>query len=93
MATATPTPTTTQQHIVLPPWSAERGPIEARWTLTSLLAARCLSIGELARASGVSRQAITRAMRGRGVTSMPVRRALARSLAVEADSIRWGAQS
>jgi hypothetical protein len=96
MATATPTPTTTQQQqpiISLPPWTTERGPIVARWTLAALMAARCISIGELARSSGVSRQAITRARCGRGTTAMPTRRALARALGVEPDSIRWGVLS
>jgi hypothetical protein len=85
MATTAPT----LDHLVLPPWSPDRGPVEARWTLRQLMAARCVSGGELAKLSGVSRNAVSRAVNGRGTASMPSRRRIAAALAVETDVIDW----
>ncbi len=87
MATTAPT----VDRIVLEPWSLSRRPVptEARWSLRELMAARCVSGGELAKLSGVSRNAVSRAVNGRGTTSMPSRRRIAAALAVETDAIDW----
>jgi hypothetical protein len=76
-------------HITLERWSPDRGPLRPRWTLATLMAARCLSGGELARLAGVSRGVVSRALNHQGTTSMPTRRKLASALAVETDAIQW----
>ncbi len=87
MATNTPT----VDRIVLEPWSRDHKPIpvEARWTLRDLMLARCISGGELAKLSGVSRNVVTRAINYHGTTSMPSRRRLAQALGVDPDVIAW----
>jgi transcriptional regulator with XRE-family HTH domain len=81
----------TLDRVILPTWSADRKPIpiEARWTLEDLMSARCVSIGELSRAAGVSREAVSRALRGIRTSTMPTRRRLAQALGVEPDLIVW----
>jgi hypothetical protein len=79
----------TLDRIVLPAWAPDRGPVEPKWTITQLLAARCVSIGEVSRTSGLSRATVTRAVRGTCAPTMPTRRRLAQALGVEPDAIAW----
>ena len=78
----------TAAPVSLPPWPADRQPVTPTWTVSELLSARCVSIGEMGRTAGISWQAVWRAAHGHP-TSMPTRRRIAAALAVETDAIRW----